>query len=162
MHDRPWQHYIEAELLTPEILIIESDKLDERIKVLLQQDDGDDEARDLFILKDHALILSEYMLKNELSGMPSIGPFSVVGRYAPRKGEKVIIPKGAKIRTTRDTDCVTSKRKNTVSVHRVSSGYVDTWNNPDMPAFPACVYWTGTGGYFHWVSLDDYNILPAD
>lgn len=162
MRDRPWQHYIEAALLTPEILTIESDKLDERIKALPQQDDGDNEVRDLYTIKEHALTLAEYMLKNELSGMQSIGPFSIVDRYVPRKGKRVIIPKGAKIHTTKDTECITSKRKNTVTVHRVSNGYVDTWNNPDMPAFPACIYWVGAGGHFYWVSLDDYNILPAD
>lgn len=89
-------------------------------------------------------------------GVPVLGPYLMDYIVFPEKGDKVSIVKGAMVNSTatkNDHGPTEAAKKRTITVHRVSGGFIDhdrgiRISNPE-------VHWAGTGGYWHWTSLDN-------
>ena len=87
-----------------------------------------------------------------------------------RRGQTITIPAGTPFTTThpqRDGVQVTGRRQQ-ITVHSVNDGYVQRWDDRDMPRgtvhLPE-VIWPGTGGYWKHVQVTPEllaaNDLPA-
>lgn len=89
-------------------------------------------------------------------GVSILGPFLLDTVVMPDKGDTVTINKGAMIQSTHpdfDEGAIASKRAQTITVHRVSGGYID--KDRETCVEDPQVHWAGTGGYWRWTSLSE-------
>lgn len=89
-----------------------------------------------------------------------LGPFYVAGLVFPKRGDDVTIAKGAIVHSTHPkipSEGIEQKRRQTVLLHDLKCGFVDTWHGIRVQDVE--VLWAGTGGYWKWTSLNNVESI---
>jgi len=110
---------------------------------LLQIAAGAETGLGSFNESENALICALWMEKNGIEQLPAVGPF---GGSPFRAGQRVTIKKGTFIQTTHPKGNRHAGRDYTVTLQRVSQGYVHKIDNPSV--YQPQVIWVGAGGYY--------------
>lgn len=114
-------------------------------------------------LHDEAEAAIRWMQEANLTEIEQVGPW---GSKNIKRGDRVMIRKGAVIRTThprwnRDNPKVAG-RDYAVEVHDVYEGYIQSnWHSHrrDEAVRNQQVVWAGTGGYWCWVDSKDVELI---
>lgn len=154
---KPTLHSLKTNNITADILASEHKRL-----LALYQASGDKEATSTkyFDANLYELSANAKLAADILSGSDerlTFGPFCSARITLPTIGDIVSIPKGATIYSTHpdpDRKTTIAKRTRNITLSSVRCGY---YNNYSLQVgfVSTQIQWAGTGGYWHWINLDD-------
>lgn len=100
-----------------------------------------------------AELACQFMEQNSFMAFSVVGEFIAPGIVLPKVGDKLKVPLGVSIRTSKGYH--RSGRSQNIVVSRVSSGGMYS-DRGEAIEIPAVIVWAGSGGYWHEISVRDW------
>lgn len=96
----------------------------------------------------------------EKLGLKAVNGIFGIDAFRPAPGEILVLKKGAVVLSTHPRvprDGKVSGQRRKVKVHSIMPGHIDLsdWNNEYNRN--TCVQWVGTGSYWFWADLNDFE-----